>query len=109
LSKGDKERRRKMMTMEMKILMTGLANRGIEFQVTNQVLWNDAPQICIPSEEEKKIDFVCHEGSYGGNEGLLEVYFPEIEDVVGYLTGVKALAIVDEYFKYGKLPEIIDE
>lgn len=50
-------------------------------------------QICVPSRKNCKWDVICHKGSYGYEEGLLELMGSLLTDeerkedsVVGYLT-----------------------
>ena len=49
-------------------------------------------QICVPEWSENcKWDAICHKGSYGYEQGLLEIYGELVNDkdgdsVVGYLT-----------------------
>lgn len=48
-------------------------------------------QICVPSEKDRKWDAICHYGSYGYKEGLLEIYGDIVvaedgDSVVGFLT-----------------------
>lgn len=57
------------------------------------VIEMDRHQICVPEEGERcKLDAICQKGSYGCNEGLLEIYGEIVDEekdgdtVVGYMT-----------------------
>ena len=59
----------------------------------------DWHQICVPNHttQEKEWDVICHKGSYGSEEGLLELYGtigdPNAEDSVeGWLTADDVIA-----------------
>lgn len=82
-------------------LASSLILVNIPFQVKAQkVLKHDYPQIFVPSAEAPIIDVICNPYSYGGEEGLLEIGYrdenDEVCDVVGYLTGDEAAALVME-------------
>ena len=47
-------------------------------------------QIHVPSLKEAKADAVCHEFSYGGTSGKIEVMCDGEEDVVGWLDAAEA-------------------
>lgn len=64
----------------------------------------DTHQINVPNSKDKEWDAICHYGSYGYKEGLLEIYgsiVPEdIGDTVeGYLTAEDVVNRMDEYEK----------
>ena len=72
-----------------------LAKADIPFEL---VAWttNGEPtiQIASPSKENCTVDAVCHQFSYGGPSGLIEIMSKDIEDDVrGWLTA-------EEAFKY---------
>lgn len=77
---------------EMPKLAEGLAKRGIDFKF--RTLYEGC-QIIVGNWTW---DAVCHEGSYGGEYGLLEIAgsICESEDVDGYLTAEKILERVDK-------------
>ena len=48
-------------------------------------------QICVPSEKDREWDAICHYGSYGYEEGLIEIYGDIVvaedgDSVLGFLT-----------------------
>lgn len=40
-------------------------------------------QICVPSAKDAKWDAICHYGSYGAEEGLLEIYGSIVSPTAG--------------------------
>lgn len=79
---------------EIKKLIVGLAERGIDFTFL-QIY--DGFQVDVPSQAW---DAICHSGSYGNKEGLLEVMGSIVrnnEDTVeGFLTAQEILNRLDE-------------
>ena len=64
-------------------------------------------QICVPSEKDIEWDAICHYGSYGYEEGLLEIYGELVtedddDSVVGYLTAADVVKRVEAWLKRGK-------
>ena len=84
---------------EMMKLAFGLRDRGIEFSVKS---FFDGIQIVVGDFDW---DAICHSGSYGHENGLIEVMgLPQCQDdVIGYLTAKEVLKMVDEL-----IPETID-
>lgn len=84
---------------EMMKLAFGLRDRGIEFSVKS---FFDGIQIVVGDFDW---DAVCHSGSYGHENGLIEVMgLPQCQDdVIGWLTAEDVLKMVDEL-----IPETID-
>lgn len=58
-------------------------------------------QICVPSENgEREWDAICHRGSYGAEEGLLEIMGSIVspmagDSVEGYLTAEDVIARIE--------------
>jgi hypothetical protein len=81
---------------EMTKLLMVLEALNIPHEVITQ--WTGTPQILYPNAKELKMDVICHEFSYGGRDGLLEIAGlltdeeAEYDDVVGYLTAENVLA-----------------
>ena len=84
---------------EMMKLAFGLYDRGIEFKAKS---FFDGIQFIIGDWDW---DAICHSGSYGHEDGLIEVMgLPQCQDdVIGYLTAEEVLNMVD-----GLDSEIID-
>ena len=64
-------------------------------------------QICVPSQEIMRWDAICHYGSYGYEDGLLEIYGELVtendgDSVVGYLTAADVVKRVETWLKRGK-------
>lgn len=84
---------------EMMKLAFGLHDRGIGFKMQS---YFDGIQIVVGDFDW---DAICHSGSYGHENGLIEVMgLPQCQDdVIGYLTAEDVLKMVDEL-----IPETID-
>ena len=84
---------------EMMELAFGLRDRGIGFKMQS---YFDGIQIVVGDFDW---DAICHSGSYGHENGLIEVMgLPQCQDdVIGYLTAEEVLKMVDEL-----IPETID-
>ena len=76
---------------EMMKLAFGLYDRGIEFKAKS---FFDGIQFIIGDLDW---DAICHSGSYGHENGLIEVMgLPQCQDdVIGYLTAEEVLNMVD--------------
>jgi hypothetical protein len=71
---------------EMYKLINLLINAKIPFEV---VECYGTPQVCYPSAENRICDAICHSGSYGHEQGLLEIMglnTDPTDDVEGWLT-----------------------
>ena len=84
---------------EMNKLIKLLAKNDIPFEVRSINILpygEDYPgstiQICSPSDKNIWVDAICHRGSYGGKEGLIEIMgiFEEDDGVIGHLTAEQA-------------------
>ena len=85
----------------MNKLIKELTKKGIPFEVTVQSLFN-AISVLSPSIEDPAIDAICHEGSYGVENGLIEIMYHKLEvqdDVVGYLTPEEAAVCFETAYK----------
>ena len=81
--------------VELNKLMVGLMERNIEF--TFKPLFNGGI-VDVPSQNW---DAICHDGSYGRTQGLLEVMGAKVnknpyDDVEGHLTAQEILNRLDE-------------
>lgn len=81
---------------EMKKLIIGLVDREIDFNFSS--FYNGVQVTCVNEEGKYIWDAICHEYSYGGISGLIEVMgLPQCEgDVIGRLTADEVLELVDE-------------
>ena len=88
---------------EMNALIKLLATAYIPFEVRiiEIALGEQASslQVCVPSADNCVTDAICHDFSYGGPKGLLEVMFDgemmkAEDDVVGYLTARGAFELM---------------
>lgn len=89
------------MQKEMMKLIGMLILSGIPYEITE--CWG-TPQVWYPCKAEPVCDVICHEGSYGYKEGLLEMMGllteeeAEDDDVVGWLSAVEVfLRIQSDY------------
>lgn len=84
------------MKKEMEKLIAALTALEIPFEVFSDMFGND--QVWYPTRENPKMDVICHQYSYGGSEGLLEIMGllteeeSECDSVVGYLDAENVLA-----------------
>jgi len=77
---------------EMNKLVALLAKNNIPFEIKAfDFLDKSTWQICSPSIADTKVDAICHAGSYGHENGLIEIMSRFEEDVVGWLTAEEAL------------------
>jgi len=88
------EEKREKLT-EMNSLIKLLAKNNIPFEIRSidmNGLIAPSVQICTPSVTAPVIDAISHMFSYGGSEGLIEIWSQYINegDPVGYLTGEEA-------------------
>lgn len=80
------------MMNEMTKLIIVLNTLGIAHTVTYQTEWDNAPQVWL----NDNFDIVCHKYSYGGKDGLLEMWDRDSEDddTIGYLTAKDVIAYI---------------
>ena len=66
----------------------------------------DGLQLLCPSLEERELDVICHGGSYGHEQGLLEIMGAICntynDDVEGYLTVEEVFERIKKYYKKGE-------
>ena len=78
------------MTESIRLLADKLTIANIHFEITDDVMGNENNQIWYPSHDNSICDVICHEFSYGGKDGLLEIMGLIDEDcdsdVEGWLT-----------------------
>lgn len=92
------------MRNEMVTLIDMLASANIPFELTTDVCGNKNNQIFYPSYKDRICDIICHEFSYGGRDGLLEIMGlldeeeQEYDDVVGWLTAENVFARIYTHF-----------
>ena len=79
-------------TREVLKLASLLLARGFRFEVRD--IWDGAQVILYDSRNKRVADAVCHQYSYGADEGLLEIMGLGAEDdVIGWLTAEDVLRI----------------
>ena len=69
---------------EMQKLAAKLIEKKIPFQVVNQEMFG-TPQIYVPNVDNPICDIICNDVSYGHENGLLEVFVRDENEVKGYL------------------------
>lgn len=66
----------------------------------------DTKQMCYPDKAHRICDAVCHQYSYGGSAGLLEImgltYGDDCDDVEGWLTAEEVANRIIEHFNKNK-------
>ena len=91
------------MKKEIKRLVEMLEVANIPFELTDDVMGNSNNQIWYPNHEKNICDVICHEFSYGGKDGLLEIMGlseNEYDDVEGWLTAEEVFKkIYTDYHK----------
>lgn len=98
-----------MKTMnEMYKLVTLLTEAHIPFEA--RPCWDSTIQVCYPNASEDMVcDAVCHNFSYGHEEGLLEIMGLVNEDVYddveGYLTAEEVFNRISRHYNKNKRKE----
>lgn len=93
------------MRTEMNKLIEMLNNANIPFELTTDILENENNQVWYPSFKNPICDVICHQYSYGGRDGLLEIAGllteeeAEYNDVVGYLTAENVFNRIKNHYK----------
>ena len=82
------------MRNEMITLIDMLTSANIPFELRTDACGNKNNQIYYPSYESRTCDVICHEYSYGGREGLLEI-MGLVDDEIWITTGTG----VSKYFE----------
>lgn len=89
------------MKREIERLVGMLTNADIPFEVTDDVMGNSNNQIWYPNFEKHICDVICHEYSYGGKDGYLEIMGlsdNEYDDVEGWLTAEQVFERISSNF-----------
>ena len=89
------------MKREIERLIEMLTNADIPFEVTDDVMGNSNNQIWYPNFEKHICDVICHEYSYGGKDGYLEIMGlsdNEYDDVEGWLTAEQVFERISSNF-----------
>lgn len=93
------------MRTEMNKLIEMLNDANIPFELTTDVCGNKDNQVWYPSRKNRVCDVICHQGSYGGEKGLLEIMGllteeeAEHDDVVGYLTAENVFNRIKNHYE----------
>lgn len=90
---------------ELEKLKKYLDDNGYESKYAHHgdtILGNNKPdQVIVYNHGVRSWDAVCHEWSYGGPHGLLEIYGTICNDVIGWLTADDVIKILEYYAKLG--------
>ena len=84
---------------EMKKLHNMLEEEGIPHKIIKDVF--DGYQLVYPDEKNPVCDVICHEYSYGGKKGLLEMsgLCPEDEEgIIGFMTAKQCYRKIYKHF-----------
>lgn len=93
------------MRTEMNRLIEMLNNANIPFELTTDINGNKNNQVWYPSYKNSVCDVICHQYSYGGDKGLLEIMGllteeeAEYDSVVGYLTAENVFKRIENHYK----------
>ena len=96
---------------EMEKLICLLTYEKIPFQVTTS--WGNTLQVWYPNKAESICDAICHEHSYGHEEGFLEIMGlvneEEVGDTVeGWLTATDVFSRIKKDWKERKRHDCYD-
>ena len=84
------------MITEMTTLIDMMNSANIPYELTTDCCGNEFGQLWYPSRHNNICDVICHEFSYGGSEGLLEIMGLVDDDcdddVEGWLTAENVFA-----------------
>lgn len=89
------------MKKEIERLVKMLENNNIPFELTDDVMDNSNNQVWYPNYSKNICDVICHEYSYGGRDGYLEIMglTQNEDDVEGWLTAEEVFnRIYKDYF-----------
>lgn len=93
------------MKTEMNKLIEMLNNANIPFELTADILDNENNQVWYPSYKNPICDVICHQYSYGGEKGLLEIMGllteeeAEYDSVIGYLTAENIFKRIEQHYQ----------
>ena len=98
---------------EMEKLINKLAKADIPYELTVQPVTNSI-QVWYPTQENPVCDVICHEYSYGGKDGLLEIMGlvdeTKTEDSVeGYLTADEIFERIAKHHRTHKKAEEVEQ
>ena len=99
---------------EMQKLINMLAKADIPYELTVQPFTNTI-QVWYPTQANPVTDVICHEYSYGGKEGLLEIMGLVNEkntggdSVEGHLTADEVFERIAKYHRTHKTAEEVDK
>ena len=91
------------MKREIERLVKMLENTNIPYELTDDAMGNSNNQIWYPNHKKPICDVICHEYSYGGKDGYLEIMGlseNEYDDVEGWLTAEQIFYRIHENY-YG--------
>lgn len=95
--------------LEQYLKSKGIPYERIDRKLIQRVLCEEIDwsihQICVPVEddERREWDATCQRGSYGYEEGLLELYGSLCGgDVIGYLTADDVIRMIESYVEQTK-------
>jgi len=91
------------MKREIERLVKMLENTNIPYELTDDAMGNSNNQIWYPNRKECICDVICHEYSFGGKDGYLEMMGlseNEYDDVEGWLTAEQVFYRIHENY-YG--------
>jgi len=89
------------MKREIERLVEMLTKADIPFEVTDDAMGNSNNQIWYPNYEKNICDVICHEYSYGGKDGYLEIMGLSdnvYDDVEGWLTAEQVFEKISSDF-----------
>ena len=94
---------------EMEKLINKLAKADIPYELAVHPFTN-TPQVWYPTRENPVCDAICHEFSYGGQDGLLEIMglANSPDSVEGYLTADEVFDRIAKHYRTHKTAEEVE-
>lgn len=91
------------MKREIERLVEMLDNANIPYEITDDAMGNSDNQVWYPNYTENVCDVICHEYSYGGKDGYLEIMGlsdNDEDDVMGWLTAEQVFEKIYEDYSH---------
>ena len=89
------------MKREIERLVEMLTKADIPFEVADDAMGNSNNQIWYPNYDKHICDVICHEYTYGGKDGYLEIMGlsdNDYDDVEGWLTAEQVFEKISSDF-----------
>ena len=90
---------------QMNVLIDLLNAANIPFELTADACGNPSNQVWYPDEDDPVCDVICHQFSYGGDRGLLEIMSlnENYNNVEGFLTAEEVFKRIKADYEKSKV------